>query len=608
MSQEEKEAVRQDFLDSLQDLTLNSRPIITSLTVIAQENVRTADAVVKAIEEHITKCAPAYKLPALYLLDSISKNIGNPYTVYFGLNLYKTFTNAYTQVSETVRKKMHELFQTWKQPTSSGRMLFANEPIQKIESFLARVQQSAGGPSSDPRRAPQFVPSLPQQNGPLTKQALLVEVDKLIDLTHRRKALEGRDSDADQQLVILNQLKTVLSNQSLRPETLPAIQQQLVTFNQKEMEKLQRASVNASSHNGGNPLMMQQPPPPSIPVAPRAHQYGYNNNSGPAPQSSNLSQVGNMLQNIDFNKLAGVLNQQQQHQPQQQPQFPNSAPPLQTAQPQPKSGQNTQDLINKIMGSGILGKLASPQPDAQFTQLYMEVELSNASLNKSRPHLIDTLYKSMPNQCSTCGKRFLDNKQGSKERSAHLDWHFRVNKKLRDENVSQNRCWYQQQENWIEFKDEDEVLGLTNEREKEIERAKGAEEKKNKSREELLKSYVRVPADKAKAKLPCPVCREKFQSEWNDDVEAWVWTNAVQDKGRIYHATCHAEADEGVVKRPSSSAATPTPPPPPASAPPKVDLSNVNWGAILAATNKRKREEDAGIKQEPIEEKKIKTE
>lgn len=55
MSQEDLEAIRQDYLTSLQDLTANSRPIISTLTIIAQENIHAAKIITKTIEDHISK-------------------------------------------------------------------------------------------------------------------------------------------------------------------------------------------------------------------------------------------------------------------------------------------------------------------------------------------------------------------------------------------------------------------------------------------------------------------------------------------------------------------------------------------------------------------------
>ena len=55
MSQEDRNQIRQDYVESLRELTFNSRPIITNLTIIAQENIQNADVIVKVIEEHLER-------------------------------------------------------------------------------------------------------------------------------------------------------------------------------------------------------------------------------------------------------------------------------------------------------------------------------------------------------------------------------------------------------------------------------------------------------------------------------------------------------------------------------------------------------------------------
>ena len=51
----DNEGVKEDFLDSLKDLTFPARPVIQNLTSIAHENVLAAKVIVEAIEIHITK-------------------------------------------------------------------------------------------------------------------------------------------------------------------------------------------------------------------------------------------------------------------------------------------------------------------------------------------------------------------------------------------------------------------------------------------------------------------------------------------------------------------------------------------------------------------------
>ena len=49
----------------------------------------------------------------------------------------------------------------------------------------------------------------------------------------------------------------------------------------------------------------------------------------------------------------------------------------------------------------------------------------------------------------------------------------------------------------------------------------------------------------ALADQPCPICKEKFNSEWDEDKEDWVWKNAIKVGGKIYHASCYAETRGG---------------------------------------------------------------
>ena len=90
-----------------------------------------------------TKAPPPRKLPALYVLDSIVKNVGTPYTIYLGQNLYKTFMEAYTLVDGQTRKNMEGMLKTWKEPipgSMEARPVFPLDIVRPIENALIKAR------------------------------------------------------------------------------------------------------------------------------------------------------------------------------------------------------------------------------------------------------------------------------------------------------------------------------------------------------------------------------------------------------------------------------------------------------------------------------------
>ena len=138
----EGEIIVRDFTSILEELTFNSRPIITTLTKIAEENITYAQYFADALEARIDKCPPNQKLCAFYALDSICKNAGSPYTIYFSRNLFTLYKKTYLLVDNGTRTKLIHMFKTWMDPNdSTGGLspLFERSALERIEQFLIKA-------------------------------------------------------------------------------------------------------------------------------------------------------------------------------------------------------------------------------------------------------------------------------------------------------------------------------------------------------------------------------------------------------------------------------------------------------------------------------------
>ncbi|XP_068600457.1 pre-mRNA cleavage complex 2 protein Pcf11 [Brachionichthys hirsutus] len=116
-SKMDDKAARQDacreYQSSLEDLTFNSKPHINMLTILAEENLNFAKDIVAIIEAQISKAPSTEKLPVLYLVDSIVKNVGGEYLAVFAKNLNTSFICVFEKVDENTRKSLFKLRSTW---------------------------------------------------------------------------------------------------------------------------------------------------------------------------------------------------------------------------------------------------------------------------------------------------------------------------------------------------------------------------------------------------------------------------------------------------------------------------------------------------------------
>ncbi|XP_066922812.1 pre-mRNA cleavage complex 2 protein Pcf11-like isoform X3 [Clytia hemisphaerica] len=105
-----------EYENAIQDLTFNSKPLINALTMVAEENKEYGAPIVKVICDRIKKVDIGKKMPSLYLLDSILKNVGKDYIHIICNVIGETFCHVFeTAADERNRMSLFKLRKTWTQ-------------------------------------------------------------------------------------------------------------------------------------------------------------------------------------------------------------------------------------------------------------------------------------------------------------------------------------------------------------------------------------------------------------------------------------------------------------------------------------------------------------
>lgn len=521
----------------LKSLTFNSKPIITNLTVIAHDHAARMSAVVaKCIDDHIMQAHPSIRLPALYTLDSISKNIGHPYTQLWSPRIAPIFLETYRLVDQPTKMRMEELLATWKTAGPGARPLFGDNAQWSIERALFGSQ---GMPQ--PHVAPQAPVADPRSNTAQSKAKAIENIDRLLVVDGQSLAANPSDQALHERVDSLAQLKQVILTADLSPAEMAQIHLQLDSLS-AAAQRSNPSGHAAAMH--GQPVLNAPPAPTSAPTptptAPAALAPDMSsalaslsslsatppvatNGAAPAPQPANnaaASLFASLMQ-------AGLL--------------PGSSTPSAAATPPPTvEREQDEDYVNAILALDI--KTSGPdfqrEPEASYELI---------------------LHKHLPLQCRQCANRYPSGTKGQGRMDDHLDWHFTQNRRAKDSAArGQSRSWFDRLESFIRGGFDDAApaskgaggSGGATAADADGKSLSAARDKALK--EKFAKTFVVAPTDAELAAKPCPICKEAFKSQWSEEEEEWIWLNAIKventsAEGAVggvvyYHASCHYSA------------------------------------------------------------------
>ncbi|KAK9765411.1 mRNA 3' end processing factor [Basidiobolus ranarum] len=556
------ETVRQQYRASLADLTFNSKPIITNLTILAQEHINGAKVIVQTIEDQIRRVHPRQKLPVFYLLDSICKNVGGAYVGLFSRNIVKTYLDTFFSVDQATQKNLERVLGTWKNGPNGP--LFPPELISNIERSLFKYhQRHKASNGSHMHVNPSFVRNSqkPASDRNISQR---LPPGKPTNWRDPRTRPSGGDGD--------RALEPRAPIPSTQPSPSNSFRQASPTASFDSSSKAAIPDGSVDKHNLLTEIQAL--------IGQKQQQQLQAHTTATQNQIQILQKLQTLVQSAPLQPNQVAIFRQQLNQMRTPVSSPAPAPlpspqiastpatsgipstlPTFTSAATPTSAANPADLVQNLMAFGLLGSnnllnipkissiaplpglLSNPGPKMppSFTRSTgIQVKLSHEDIQKKRPGSVASLYEALALQCTTCGFRYQKNEAGRIKMDQHLDWHFRQNRRLKEKAKKiQSRTWFVSEEDWIHSR-ENQASSL--------QAPAFFDQESNNSQQEtddesaLKEMTIVVPHDHHGK--PCPVCKEKFVSFWSDSEEEWMYKNAVLFENVVYHATCHADAQK----------------------------------------------------------------
>ena len=423
------------YEESLAELTFNSKPIINSLTMIAEELLPYADAIANAIERRIGAVAADKKLPLMYLIDSISKNVGKGYKDAFAKRLPGILAAVFPVVLPKVRTSLQNLVKTWPGIFPSAMVKEASAIVSGNGATAARAAPSAPPPAvpvgaKRPREAEHEL----ETADPRVPDDLHAEIGTLVT---RINTHVGSGLPADPQLLGFASRICALYSQILAK--LPATSPEHVPYlselgNVRSVHAQIQHAIESEELQQPQLPMLNQPPPPRAVCPPPPPQRAI----PPPPPSMGQMPMGQMpMGNAPMGQMP-MGNAPMGQMPMAPPTMPMQpspmAPPPPPMAPQalvppaPPASAPPVDVSKLLASLAAAGVLQQPAAGAGGAPSRTPPPPDVAPMPPPQGGLAAVLWKlheARPLQCKTCGVRF--GSDGREELRKHMDFHFRRN-------------------------------------------------------------------------------------------------------------------------------------------------------------------------------------
>ncbi|XP_053206348.1 polyadenylation and cleavage factor homolog 11-like [Panonychus citri] len=648
-----------EYHNSLEELTFNSKTVISMLTMVAAEFDEIPEGppnIVDMIAKRVTTVDIKQKLPVLYLIDSICKNIGKPFTELFEKKIVDVFKHVFEEGDETTRQCLYKLRKTWIGIFSDYHLHEIDSAAQSIDPAWPSIPTNPGPPAAKRKKEnldstssavskskrstiPISAPPTPSKGSITTPVAITSQITTLIPPQATNGLLiqpQAQILSPLQPMTTSNHLPSLnFHSSSSKPQSYENISQhycqvdgntvklffidentsivlmkdshhlslnELVKINPYDLEprlimfEVKQTKVyidngknesrkivlfyfksktffhgqHAQSIRLGGPcreiILNGKPyqvsfggPPINVRFLGDSHQTHTLRLGGPPPRVKISDEIRVDLWVKYVDKFFGRSDENSiqitnpfSPLPSAQPlSLPSNLGPSSSSQwsksmssnqvtlpiavsnskPSTDPPDNLRNLLNNLISVGLIPpseKRVSSIDEIESEPLLLETK----SLKADHPKVIADLINGT--QCPNCSLRFEvgDSNERSKY-SVHLDWHFRLNRQERTDSKSKSaavRRWFCHLDLWVSFKeitDETDEMNLDTEKE-ENDCGVGGEKK-----------VYTVSANEDETLNVCAVCKEKFETSWNEDEEEWQLLNAVKGQDeKIYHPLC----------------------------------------------------------------------